>query len=68
MLFNSTFTKKRFILTLFCILSLASVAICKSRDLHWGLLATKDHKDVNLSSLRLLLIADGSNPCNVVFN
>ncbi|XP_035213720.1 disco-interacting protein 2 homolog A-like isoform X1 [Stegodyphus dumicola] len=40
----------------------ASVAICKSRDLHWGLLATKDHKDVNLSSLRLLLIADGSNP------
>ncbi|GIY21701.1 disco-interacting protein 2 homolog C [Caerostris extrusa] len=39
-----------------------SVAICKSRDLHWGLLATKDHKDVNLSSLRLLLIADGSNP------
>lgn len=43
--------------------SIASVAICKSRDLHWGLLATKDHKDVNLSSLRLLLIADGSNPC-----
>ncbi|UYV60395.1 DIP2 [Cordylochernes scorpioides] len=40
----------------------ASVAICKSRDLHWGLLATKDHKDINLSSLRLLLIADGSNP------
>ncbi|XP_055926372.1 disco-interacting protein 2-like isoform X4 [Argiope bruennichi] len=40
----------------------ASVAICKSRDLHWGLLATKDHKDVNLNSLRLLLIADGSNP------
>ncbi|XP_067123650.1 disco-interacting protein 2 isoform X2 [Centruroides vittatus] len=40
----------------------ASVAVCKSRDLHWGLLATKDHKDVNLSSLRLLLVADGSNP------
>lgn len=40
----------------------ASVAICKSRDLHWGLLATKDHKDVNLSSLRMLLVADGSNP------
>ncbi|XP_076311921.1 disco-interacting protein 2-like isoform X3 [Tachypleus tridentatus] len=39
-----------------------SSAICKSRDLHWGLLATKDHKDVNLSSLRMLLVADGSNP------
>lgn len=40
----------------------ASVAICKSRDLHWGLLASKDHKDINLSSLRMLLVADGSNP------
>ena len=40
----------------------ATVAICKSRDLHWGLLATRDHKDVNLSSLRMLLVADGSNP------
>ncbi|KAG9508602.1 Disco-interacting protein 2, partial [Fragariocoptes setiger] len=40
----------------------ASIAICKSRDLHWGLLATKDHKEVNLSSLRLILVADGANP------
>lgn len=40
----------------------ASVAVVKSRDLHWGLLATKDHKEVSLSSLRLLLIADGANP------
>jgi len=40
----------------------ASVAICKSRDLHWGLLATKDHRDLNLGSLRLLLVADGANP------
>ncbi|XP_017774961.1 PREDICTED: disco-interacting protein 2 isoform X2 [Nicrophorus vespilloides] len=40
----------------------ASVAVVKSRDLHWGLLATKDHKDVNLSSLRMLLVADGANP------
>ena len=40
----------------------ASIAICKSRDLHWGLLATKDHRDLNLSSLRLLLVADGANP------
>ncbi|KAM0730239.1 Disco-interacting protein 2 [Formica fusca] len=40
----------------------ASVAVVKSRDLHWGLLATKDHKDVSLASLRLLLVADGANP------
>ncbi|XP_063925895.1 disco-interacting protein 2 isoform X9 [Zophobas morio] len=40
----------------------ACVAVVKSRDLHWGLLATKDHKDINLSSLRMLLVADGANP------
>ncbi|XP_016844356.1 disco-interacting protein 2 homolog A isoform X3 [Nasonia vitripennis] len=40
----------------------ASVAVVKSRDLHWGLLATKDHKDISLSTLRLLLVADGANP------
>ena len=40
----------------------ATVAICKSRDLHWGLLATKDHRELNLSSLRMLLVADGANP------
>ena len=40
----------------------ASIAVVKSRDLHWGLLATKDHKDISLSSLRLLLVADGANP------
>ncbi|XP_053386607.1 disco-interacting protein 2 homolog C-like isoform X2 [Mercenaria mercenaria] len=40
----------------------ASCAIVKSRDMHWGLLAQKDHKDVNFSSLRLLLVADGANP------
>jgi len=41
----------------------ASVAVVKSRDMHWGLLAQKDHKDVNFSTLRLLLVADGANPC-----
>ncbi|XP_076262849.1 disco-interacting protein 2 isoform X4 [Rhynchophorus ferrugineus] len=40
----------------------ACVAVVKSRDLHWGLLATKDHKDINLNSLRMLLVADGANP------
>lgn len=40
----------------------ATIAICKSRDLHWGLLSTKSHKEVNLSSLRIILVADGANP------
>lgn len=40
----------------------ASLAVVKSRDLHWGLLATRDHRDVHLGSLRMLLIADGANP------
>ena len=43
----------------------ASVAVVKSRDLHWSLLAQKDHKDINLSSLRLLLVSDGANPCKL---
>lgn len=40
----------------------ATIAICKSRDLHWGLLSTKNHKEVNLSTLRFILVADGANP------
>ncbi|XP_063702117.1 disco-interacting protein 2 isoform X2 [Culicoides brevitarsis] len=40
----------------------ASCCLVKSRDLHWGLLATKDHKDISLASLRMLLVADGANP------
>lgn len=35
----------------------------KSRDMHWALVAHRDQRDVNLSSLRLLVVADGSNPC-----
>lgn len=31
--------------------------------MHWALVAHKDQKDINLSSLRMLLVADGSNPC-----
>jgi len=45
------------------VLLTATVAVVKSRDMHWALLAQKDHKDVNLASLRMLLIADGANPC-----
>ncbi|VDN01151.1 unnamed protein product [Thelazia callipaeda] len=40
----------------------AKTALVKSRDLHWGLLATRDHKDINLSSLRSILVTDGANP------
>jgi hypothetical protein len=47
-------------------LFLASVAIVKSRDMHWGLLAQKDHKDINFGTLRLLLVADGANPCEYI--
>lgn len=35
----------------------------KSRDMHWALVAHRDQRDVNLSSLRMLVVADGSNPC-----
>ncbi len=40
----------------------ASVALVKSRDMHWGLIAQRENKDLNLSSLRMLLVADGANP------
>ncbi|CAD6200008.1 unnamed protein product [Caenorhabditis auriculariae] len=40
----------------------ATTALVKSRDLHWALLATRDHKDITLASLRSLLVADGANP------
>ncbi|XP_071943414.1 disco-interacting protein 2 homolog C-like isoform X3 [Antedon mediterranea] len=40
----------------------ASVAVVKSRDMHWGLMAQKEHKDVRLDTIRMLLVADGANP------
>ncbi|XP_071791517.1 disco-interacting protein 2 homolog C-like [Asterias amurensis] len=40
----------------------ATLAIVKSRDMHWGLMAQKEHKDISLSNLRMLLVADGANP------
>uniref|UniRef100_A0AAX7TD74 DMAP1-binding domain-containing protein n=1 Tax=Astatotilapia calliptera TaxID=8154 RepID=A0AAX7TD74_ASTCA len=43
----------------------AKVACVKSRDMHWALVAHKDQKDINLSSLRMLLVADGSNPWSI---
>ncbi|MEQ2200668.1 hypothetical protein XENOCAPTIV_001496, partial [Xenoophorus captivus] len=32
-------------------------------DLHWAMMAHKDQKDINLSSIRMLIVADGANPC-----
>lgn len=41
----------------------AKVACVKSRDMHWALVAHRDQRDINLSSLRMLIVADGANPC-----
>ncbi|XP_036622888.1 disco-interacting protein 2 homolog A isoform X2 [Trichosurus vulpecula] len=43
----------------------ARVALVKSRDMHWSLLAQRDQRDVSLSSLRMLIVADGANPWSV---
>ncbi|BHF65910.1 beta transducin [Sparganum proliferum] len=40
----------------------ASVAIVKSRDLHWAVLADREHSYANLSSLRAIFVTDGHNP------
>lgn len=50
-------------LTLWDLSPAAKVACVKSRDMHWALVAHRDQRDVNLSSLRMLVVADGSNPC-----
>lgn len=46
-----------------CVFRAAKVACVKSRDMHWALVAHRDQRDINLSSLRMLVVADGSNPC-----
>ncbi|KAJ8359038.1 hypothetical protein SKAU_G00155630 [Synaphobranchus kaupii] len=43
----------------------ARVALVKCRDLHWAMMAHRDQRDTNLSSLRMLIIADGANPWSV---
>ncbi|XP_051971292.1 disco-interacting protein 2 homolog C isoform X1 [Xyrauchen texanus] len=43
----------------------AKVACVKSRDMHWALVAHRDQRDINLASLRMLVIADGSNPWSI---
>uniref|UniRef100_A0A673JPL4 Disco-interacting protein 2 homolog C-like n=1 Tax=Sinocyclocheilus rhinocerous TaxID=307959 RepID=A0A673JPL4_9TELE len=46
-------------------LPISYVVCVKSRDLHWALMAYKEQSDTNMSSLRMLLIADGSNPWSI---
>uniref|UniRef100_A0AAY4EUH5 DMAP1-binding domain-containing protein n=1 Tax=Denticeps clupeoides TaxID=299321 RepID=A0AAY4EUH5_9TELE len=43
----------------------AKVACVKSRDMHWALVAHRDQRDINLTSLRMLVVADGSNPWSI---
>ncbi|KAM3603990.1 uncharacterized protein V6R79_004979 [Siganus canaliculatus] len=43
----------------------AEVACVKSRDMHWALVAHRDQRDINLCSLRMLVVADGSNPWSI---
>ncbi|MBN3321278.1 DIP2B protein, partial [Atractosteus spatula] len=43
----------------------ARVALVKCRDLHWAMMAHRDQRDTSLSSLRMLIVADGANPWSV---
>ncbi|CAB1330183.1 unnamed protein product, partial [Coregonus sp. 'balchen'] len=43
----------------------ARVAVVKCRDLHWAMMAHRDQRDTNLSSIRMLIVADGANPWSV---
>ncbi|XP_076975384.1 disco-interacting protein 2 homolog A isoform X6 [Tamandua tetradactyla] len=43
----------------------ARTALVKSRDMHWSLLAQRGQRDVSLSSLRMLIVADGANPWSI---
>ncbi|KAK7905076.1 hypothetical protein WMY93_017683 [Mugilogobius chulae] len=43
----------------------AAVAVVKSRDMHWSLLAQRDQRDLSLSCLRMLIVADGANPWSI---
>lgn len=41
----------------------ARVALVKCRDLHWAMMARREQRDTSLASLRMLIVADGANPC-----
>ncbi|CAD5208915.1 unnamed protein product [Bursaphelenchus xylophilus] len=41
----------------------AAVVLLKSRDLHWSLMAAqRETKEINLESVRAIIVSDGSNP------
>eukprot|EP00794_Sanderia_malayensis_P017721 gene17721-19492_t len=40
----------------------ATSCLVTSRELHWSLHATRDPRDINLTSVRMLLLADRANP------
>lgn len=44
---------------------LATCCIVASKDLHWSLHSGRDPKDINLITLRMLLLADRANPCKL---
>uniref|UniRef100_A0A8D3DLP0 Disco-interacting protein 2 homolog Bb n=1 Tax=Scophthalmus maximus TaxID=52904 RepID=A0A8D3DLP0_SCOMX len=41
----------------------ARIALVKCRDLHWAMMAHRDQRETSLASLRMLIVADGANPC-----
>uniref|UniRef100_A0A3B3Z6K6 Uncharacterized protein n=1 Tax=Periophthalmus magnuspinnatus TaxID=409849 RepID=A0A3B3Z6K6_9GOBI len=43
----------------------AGVAVVKSRDMHWSLLAQREQRDLSLSCLRMLIVTDGANPWSI---
>lgn len=57
----------RLLIVSFSVSYTARVAVVKSRDMHWSLLAQRDQKDISLSSVRMLIVADGANPCEFIF-
>lgn len=55
--------KKAWPLTCPCYFCAARVALVKCRDLHWAMMAHREQRDISLASLRMLIVADGANPC-----
>ena len=45
---------------------IATCCIVTSQDLHWSLHSGREPKDINLSTLRMLLLADRANPCQFI--
>lgn len=41
----------------------ARAALVKCRDLHWAMMSHREQRDISLASLRMLIVADGANPC-----